>query len=72
MAFSITKFRGGALNNSGARPNLFDVQLDSFPSTIGLTGTEFTFSCKAAVIPAMTVGVVEVPYFGRNIKVPGN
>ena len=72
MPFSITKFRGGALNNSGARANLFDVQLDSFPSGIGLTGSEFTFACKAAVIPAMAVGVVEVPYFGRMVKVPGN
>ena len=34
--------------------------------------TEFTFACKAAAIPAMTVGVVEVPYFGRVVKVPGN
>ena len=72
MPFSITKFRGGALNNSGARANLIDVQLDSFPSTIGLTGTEFTFACKGSAIPAMTVGVVEVPYFGRVVKVPGN
>ena len=71
MPFSITKFRGGALNNSGARPNLFDVQLVSFPE-IGLTSSEFTFACKASAIPAMTVGVVEVPYFGRVIKVPGN
>ena len=71
MPFSITKFRGGALNNSGARPNLFDVQLDSFPE-IGLTSSEFTFACKASAIPAMTVGVVEVPYFGRVVKVPGN
>ena len=72
MPFSISKFRGGALNNSGARPNLFDVQLDSFPSGIGLTSSEFTFACKASAIPAMTVGVVEVPYFGRVVKVPGN
>ena len=71
MPFSITKFRGGALNNSGARPNLFDVQLVSFPE-IGLTSSEFTFACKASAIPAMTVGVVEVPYFGRVVKVPGN
>ena len=72
MPFSITKFRGGALNNSGARPNLFDVQLDSFPSDIGLTPTEFTFACKAAQIPAMAVATIDVPYFGRTIKVPGN
>jgi hypothetical protein len=72
MSFSISNFRGGALNNSGARPNLFDVQLTKAPAVIGLVDTEFRFACKAAQIPPMTVGVVEVPYFGRVVKVPGN
>ena len=72
MSFSISNFRGGALNNSGARANLFDVQLTKFPSVTGLTSSEFRFSCKSAQIPPMSIGVVEVPYFGRVVKVPGN
>ena len=73
MAFSISKFRGGALSKSGARANLFDVMLTgSAAQSFGVNTTEFQFACKAANIPAMAVGVVEVPYFGRVVKVPGN
>ena len=71
MAFSIDSFRGGALNAGGARANLFDVQITG-ATVAGLTASEFNFSCKGAAIPAMAVGVVEVPYFGRVVKVPGN
>ena len=71
MAFQINKFRTNALNNSGARANLFDVTI-SGATIAGLTPSEFNFSCKGAAIPPMAVGVVEVPYFGRVVKVPGN
>ena len=71
MAFEINKFRTNALNNSGARANLFDVSITG-ATVAGLTASEFNFSCKGAAIPAMAVGVVEVPYFGRMVKVPGN
>ena len=71
MAFEINKFRTNALNNSGARANLFDVTI-SGATIAGLTASEFNFSCKGAAIPPMAVGVVEVPYFGRTVKVPGN
>ena len=73
MAFSINTFRSTALNADGARANLFDVTLaGSAVTSFGLSITEFKFACKAAAIPAMSVGVVEVPYFGRVVKVPGN
>jgi len=71
MAFEINKFRTNALNNSGARANLFDVTI-SGATIAGLTPSEFNFSCKGAAIPPMAVGVIEVPYFGRVVKVPGN
>ena len=71
MAFTIDKFRTNALNNSGARANLFDVTIAG-ATVAGLSPSEFNFSCKGAAIPAMAVGVVEVPYFGRMVKVPGN
>ena len=71
MAFEINKFRTNALNNSGARANLFDVTI-SGATIAGLTASEFNFSCKGAAIPPMAVGVIEVPYFGRTVKVPGN
>ena len=71
MAFSINTFRSNALNNAGARANLFDVTMTG-ATVAGLNASEFTFACKAAQIPSSTVGVVEVPYFGRVVKVPGN
>ena len=74
MAFSINEFRGGALSKGGARANLFDVTITgSVPAGfLGAGLKEFVFACKAANIPPMTVATVDVPYFGRVIKVPGN
>ena len=70
MAFSINTFRQKGLAQGGARPNLFDVlitgvQAAAIPSNHHLL-------CKIASIPPSTMGVVEVPYFGRMVKVPGN
>ena len=74
MAFSIGEFRGKALDKAGARANLFDVTISGVESTIMPANAvdEFKFACKAAAIPAMAVGTIDVPYFGRVIKVPGN
>lgn len=47
-----------------ARPNLFEVTIP------GADGAKLV--CKAASLPATTVGVVEVPYMNRKIKVPGD
>ena len=77
MAFTIDTFRNSALAKGGARANLFDVTISGVGATdasrvctVGVA--EFVFACKAAAIPAQTIGVVEVPYFGRVVKVPGN
>jgi len=73
MAFKIQEFRGKALNDAGARANLFDVSMTAPAAAAELNAVdEFTFACKAAAIPAMTVATIDVPYFGRTIKVPGN
>ena len=75
MAFSINTFRNNALATGGARANLFDVTITGIGATGNLsTGAlaNFVFACKASQIPPMTVGVVEVPYFGRVVKLPGN
>ena len=73
MAFSISEFRKKGLADGGSRPNLFSCQFTSTPGGLGsLSSTNFTFLCKIATIPPSTLGVVEVPYFGRMVKVPGN
>ena len=67
MAFSISQFRSTGMPGAGARPNLFEC---------GIVGqgmpANFNLLCKIATIPPSTMGVVEVPYFGRMVKVPGN
>ena len=74
MAFSIGDFRSKGLADGGARPNLFQVQIQSapvtFPSNNAVGG--FSFACKVATIPASTLAAFDVPYFGRAVKVVGN
>jgi len=72
------------LIGGAARPNLFECEL-AFPtfalsSTNSNTGTNQTnnitelsrFMIKAANLPASTVGVIEVPFRGRNLKIAGD
>ena len=70
MAFNIADFQE-ALAEQGARPNLFEMTL-TVPSITGVVNTNFTTLCKTAQIPGSTIGVVEVQYFGRPVKMPGN
>ena len=67
MAFSISTFRSTGMPGAGARPNLFECGIvgQSMPAN-------FNLLCKISTIPPSTMGVVEVPYFGRMVKVPGN
>lgn len=70
-----TRLQGG-----GARPNLFEVSIPSFPSAVedswgsgdqAENGT-MKFLCKAAQLPASTMAEVTVPFRGRNLKVAGD
>ena len=70
MAFNIADFQE-ALAEQGARPNLFEMTLTT-PSITGVTSTNWTKLCKTAQLPGSTIGVVEVQYFGRPVKMPGN
>ena len=67
MAFSVTDFKTNAIAAGGFRPTLFEVQV----SKNGV-GQGFSYLCQTSQVPAMTVGVIEVPYFGRKIKVAGD
>ena len=68
------------LAGGGARPNLFEVSIPSFPTAItdawgsgdqSENGT-FKFLCKAAVLPASNTPSFQVPFRGRNLKVAGD
>jgi hypothetical protein len=76
---TITAFKS-ALAGGGARPNLFEVSIPSFPiaagtstwsTTAGGEADSFKFLCKAAALPASNVAPVDVPFRGRILKVAG-
>tara|TARA_R100001443_G_scaffold116705_2_gene138136 strand:- start:476 stop:1120 length:645 start_codon:yes stop_codon:yes gene_type:complete len=68
------------LKGGGARPNLFEVSIPSFPAGISDKGTlwsketrnDLRFLCKAAQLPASTVAEIPVPFRGRILKVAGD
>ena len=66
--FSITAFRSALAG--GARPNLFKFSFGALPSGVSLTGSDVLI--KAGAIPGYTLGVIEVPFRSRRIKVPGD
>lgn len=73
MPFNISAFKENGLVYGGARPSLFNVFL-SVPAGIGIDNVsvdKFRFVCRSAELPPSTVGSIDVPYFGRRIKVAG-
>ena len=59
---------------SGVKPNLFRVKLD-WPSGLGASQADKelgAFLCKAAALPASNLGVIDVPFRGRVVKVAGD
>jgi hypothetical protein len=66
MATSIHEFQSRF--KGGVRPNLFVCRID--PPTGTLPG--FEFHCKGTSMPASQVGNIDVPYHGRQLKVPGD
>ena len=71
MAFAITDFKSN-LEQGGARPSLFTVEL-LFPSQIkNVPSKKSKFFVKGASIPASTVGSFDVFYNSKAIKVAGD
>lgn len=60
---SIASFKANFV--SGARPNLYAV-------TIQELGGSLEFLCRGSQLPSSTLGIVDVPYMGRQLKVAGN
>jgi len=61
----------GKLTGGGARPNLFEVNI-TFPGFVGGDLELTNFMCKGAQLPGSTVGVVTVPFRGRQVKLAGD
>jgi hypothetical protein len=69
---TISEFKS-TLAGGGARPNLFEVELTTFPSAItGWDADTFKYLCKAANLPASTIASIDVPFRGRTFKVAGD
>lgn len=69
MAFNINELRS-QLVFGGAKASLFQVQIFNPATTIADLKTPFMV--KASSLPASTLGMVEVPYFGRKVKIAGD
>lgn len=73
MAFNLDSFRR-ELADGGARPSLFDMQIE-WPSSVASganLGPTSRFFVRVATIPAATVGTIQVPYQGRKLKYAGD
>jgi hypothetical protein len=70
---TIDDFKASVVNDF-ARPNLFQVDLN-FPTTIinnSDLATFGKFTVRAANLPASQIGVIEVPFRGRTLKIAGD
>ena len=67
-----------ALAGGGARPNMFIMkitipQTDIFDTTeqTSLDGSQ-SFLCKSTSIPQENIGVIEIPFMGKTLKITGD
>ena len=59
------------LKGGGARPNLFKATIN-FPAYAQGDVEITSFMCKAAQLPASIMGIIEVPFRGRQLKIAGD
>jgi len=65
------------MDGGGARSNLFECEITFPPGTLGDddikdVSDKTRFLIKAANLPASTLGVIDVPFRGRNLKIAGD
>lgn len=70
MAFKIDEMRN-QLTGGGAKASLFQVII-THPFNDQLSNSKVPFMVQATSIPESTLGTIEVPYFGRKIKLAGD
>jgi len=69
MAFNINDIRS-QLTYDGARQNLFQVQITNRGNSVA--DLKVPFMVQAASLPASNLGTIQVPYFGRMMKLAGD
>lgn len=70
MSLNVDDFKS-KLVGGGARPSLFRVTCN-FPSFAGGDPEFASFMIKGAQIPADVIGMITVPFRGRQVKIAGN
>lgn len=70
MAFNISEFAAQGLPLGGARPAYFRVIINT-PNGVPNIGGRIAVTCKAATLPASTLSVIPVRYFGREVQFAG-
>jgi hypothetical protein len=58
------------LTFGGAKASLFQVQITN--PINGIADLKVPFMVQAAALPESTLGIIEVPYFGRKVKIAGD
>ena len=72
MSFKVDDLKS-KLPGGGARANLFKVTLANPPVSGGDLGGDLTsFLVKGASLPGSTIGQIDVPFRGRQLKVAGD
>lgn len=67
--FDVNEIRA-QMTFGGQRPTNFQVQIQNPANAIADIKT--SFMVRASTIPESTLGTIQVPYFGRKIKLAGN
>ena len=69
MAFNVNEIRS-QLTLGGARPSLFQVTFSNPANSVA--DIKVPFLVRATSIPPSILGGIEVPYFGRKVKLAGD
>lgn len=69
MAFNINEIKS-QLTFGGAKASLFQVAITN--PINGVADLKTPFMVQTAQIPEASMGVIEIPYFGRKVKVAGD
>jgi hypothetical protein len=68
--FNINTFRQKL--NGGSKANLFRIEIEPDTLIDNVDLSNLSILCKSGAIPAFTLGIIEVPFRGRRIKIPGD
>ena len=68
---NVSRFLGSI--GQGVKPNMFLVDV-KFPDTLDKTSEQelINVMCKSAALPGSNLGVIEVPFRGRTVKIAGD